>query len=301
MKSQVFCLMGPTASGKTDLVLEAAAFLPIDIISVDSAMVYCGMDIGTAKPDKEIQTRYPHFLIDICDPSESYSVGDFYRDVMLQIEKSIAGNRIPVLVGGTMMYFHALMRGLSQLPTVDQEMRQRLCQEGEEKGWPYLHQQLIEVDPESGARIHAHDKQRISRALEVFYLTGKTISAFQKENSLQSPYQFKWLALFPTDRSNLHHKIALRFDEMLTKGFLDEVQQLFARGDLHIGLPAIRSVNYRQAWEYLAGKITINEMKLKAVAATRQLAKRQLTWLRSFNNLCILNGEVKELLHILEK
>jgi len=298
MSHPVICLMGPTASGKTDLALSLANQLPIDIISVDSAMIYRGMDIGTAKPERDILERVPHYLIDICDPKEHYSVGDFYRDAHAQIEKSTADERIPLLVGGTMMYFRTLQRGLAELPTADPIIRAELLTKAHQHGWEYLHQQLQKVDPTSASRIHPNDKQRISRALEVFYVSGKTISAHQAKTTQSHHLPYRWLALFPQDRTILHEIIASRFYDMLDKGLIAEIETLYARGDLSVDLPAIRSVNYAQVWEYLAGNITYDVMVERAIAATRQLAKRQMTWLRTFPSVEVLSGGIDELLQI---
>lgn len=287
----IICLMGPTASGKTSLILKIADEFPIDIISVDSAMIYRGMDIGTAKPERAVLEKYPHYLVDICDPRESYSVGDFCRDTTLQIEKSIAANRYPILVGGTMMYFRALERGLSELPPANLDIRAQLEQKAKQKGWDFLHAELAKIDETAAKRIHANDKQRISRALEVYYVSGKSISEFQLMTVKQSIYTYRWLALFPDDRALLHSAIAVRFQEMLAQGLIEEVQTLYTRGDLSPALPSMRSVNYRQVWEYLAGQVTRDEMTEKAIAATRQLAKRQMTWLRSFEALQVLNAD----------
>lgn len=292
MSQSVICLMGPTASGKTALALKLAELFPIDIISVDSAMIYRGMDIGTAKPERAILDAIPHYLIDICDPSETYSVGDFYRDAYSQIEKSIKANRIPLLVGGTMMYFRALERGLAELPSANHEIRTALLAEAAEHGLEYLHQKLISIDPKAGARIHPNDKQRIYRALEVYYVSGKSISDYQADTQKESNITFKWLALLPEDRALLHQIIAERFHAMLRDGLIDEVKKLYERSDLSLSLPSIRSVNYRQVWEYLSGETNYDAMVERAIAATRQLAKRQITWLRSFPHLEVLPDQL---------
>lgn len=292
MSQSVICLMGPTASGKTALALKLAEQFPIDIISVDSAMIYRGMDIGTAKPARAILDATPHYLIDICDPSETYSVGDFYRDAYSQIEKSIKANRIPLLVGGTMMYFRALERGLAELPSADHKIRAGLLAEAAEHGLEYLHQKLISIDPKAGARIHPNDKQRIYRALEVYYVSGKSISDYQADTQKESKITFKWLALLPEDRAWLHQIIAERFHAMLKDGLIDEVKKLYERSDLSPSLPSIRSVNYRQVWECLSGETNYDAMVERAIAATRQLAKRQITWLRSFPHLEVLSDQL---------
>ena len=279
----VFCLMGPTASGKTPLAVELVQRYPFEIISVDSAMVYRGMDIGTAKPDAATLKIAPHRLIDIRDPAESYSAGQFCQDAHREIEAIIAQGKTPLLVGGTMLYFKALQQGLAALPTADAALRIELNVRGEEEGWPALHAVLREIDSVAAERINPNDSQRIQRALEVFYLSGKPISSWQNDNiNLLAHYRVYNFSLAPSERAILHQRIALRFDQMLEQGFEQEVRQLFERGDLSPELPSIRSVGYRQMWDYLDGKSTFDDMREKAIAATRQLAKRQLTWLRSW-------------------
>lgn len=300
---RVLCLMGPTASGKTALALALADRLPIDIISVDSAMIYRGMDIGTAKPEPAVLEHYPHYLVDICDPRDAYSVGDFYRDAMKQIEHSVAQNRTPVLVGGTMMYFRALERGLAALPPADLVIRAQLEEEALKHGWPFLHARLAEIDVVAAHRIHPNDKQRISRALEVYAVSQKTITAFQAESAQKNAYSFTWFALLPEERTVLHRAIAERFHLMLAQGLVAEVKVLYDRGDLSLMMPSMRAVNYRQVWDYLAGHSTHDEMIEKAIAATRQLAKRQMTWLRSFDEVTVLSPEsaIDELIVSIEK
>lgn len=279
----LICLMGPTASGKTPLAVELVQHFPCEIISVDSAMVYRGMDIGTAKPTADILKIAPHRLIDIRDPAERYSAGDFRQDALQAIEDIIAKGKIPLLVGGTMMYFRILHQGIAELPKADAKLRAALQEQAETLGWESLHAALAEVDPEAAARIHERDSQRIQRALEVYRLTGKTITAWQKEHTNPlSGYHVHHLALAPSDRTSLHERIALRFQQMMVQGFVDEVKELHQRGDLSVDLPSIRSVGYRQVWEYLDGQCTYAEMCEKMLAATRQLAKRQMTWLRSW-------------------
>lgn len=282
----VICLMGPTAAGKTPLAVELVQRLPCEIISVDSAMVYRGMDIGTAKPEAAVLAKAPHHLIDLLDPAEHYSVGQFRADALRAMEDIILREKIPLLVGGTMMYFRALQRGMATLPLRDASLRSALVARAEIEGWEALHRDLTVIDPLAGQRIHPRDSQRIQRALEVFMLTGKTISAIQSQHT--NPlvgYQVLNLAVAPVERSVLHERIAARFLQMLRQGFVDEVQHLYARGDLTPDLPAIRSVGYRQIWEYLSGELTYEEMGERAVTATRQLAKRQLTWLRAWPDL----------------
>lgn len=292
----IICLMGPTASGKTPLAIELVQRFPFDIISVDSAMVYKGMDIGTAKPDPATLKIAPHRLINLVDPLETYSAGQFRADALREIDAVIREGRIPLLVGGTMMYFRVLQQGIADLPRADVDVRARLQKRADKEGWPKLHDELKKVDPEAAKRINENDSQRIQRALEVYQLSGKTISFLQQHatNPL-SGYRVHYLAVAPSDRARLHERIALRFQQMLDAGFMEEVRQLYARGDLTAALPSIRSVGYRQAWEFMNNEISFDEMKYKAVAATRQLAKRQLTWLRSWPEVEWFEGEGVEL------
>lgn len=281
----IVCLMGPTASGKTDLAVTLVERLPFEIISVDSAMVYRDMDIGTAKPDAATLRLAPHRLIDFLDPAEPYSAARFVKDALREIEDIHAQGRIPLLVGGTMLYFRSLLQGLAQLPAADASLRAELLAEARQKGWPAMHAQLAAVDAESAGRIHPNDPQRIQRALEVYRLTGTPLSAWHARVVQGLPYRATLFGLVPGDRAVLHARIAQRFDLMLEQGLLSEVTQLYARGDLDADMPAIRAVGYRQVWQYLAGEIDFNRMRDKAIAATRQLAKRQLTWLRSMPDL----------------
>jgi len=284
--------MGPTASGKTDLAVELVQRLPCDIISVDSAMVYRGMDIGTAKPTPDVLAIAPHRLLDICDPAEPYSAGQFRTDALHEIENILAKGRIPLLVGGTMLYFHTLQNGLSELPQADPIIREKILNEAKQFGWQYLHERLQKIDPVSAQRIHPNDPQRLQRALEVYEITGKNLTTLCKEDKRQTlPYQLINLALAPADRDLLHQRIALRFQQMLDQGFITEVENLYRRGDLHADFPSIRAVGYRQAWDYLEGLLTVEEMQERAVIATRQLAKRQLTWLRSWQNVNWFDSE----------
>jgi len=274
--------MGPTASGKTDLALSLVKQFPCDIISVDSAMVYRGMDIGTAKPSPEILADAPHRLINICDPAQSYSVAQFCRDAKAEIEIIHAAGRIPLLVGGTMLYFHSLQQGISELPSANPELRQRLNSQAEDIGWLAMHQRLTKVDPIAAERIHPNDPQRIQRALEVYELSGETITAWYAKTPVK-----KWsqplikLVIAPNERSVLHDRIAQRFSVMLEQGFVDEVRGLLRRGDLTLDLPSMRCVGYRQVLQYLAGDLDEASFPERAIIATRQLAKRQLTWLRA--------------------
>lgn len=275
-------LMGPTASGKTALACELSDRFALELVSVDSALVYRGMDIGTAKPDRTTLARYPHALVDIRDPAQPYSAADFSTDARLVMRQISERGRVPLLVGGTGLYFRALQQGLSDLPEADPATRVRLAAEAKEVGWSALHARLARVDPVAASRIAVNDTQRLQRALEVFELTGRPLSELQRGNtSACFPWRVLKLALLPTDRQPLHERIARRFDAMLDEGFLDEVRLLRARGDLHADLPAIRAVGYRQAWEYLDGLIDAAQFRDRAIFATRQLAKRQITWLRS--------------------
>lgn len=277
--------MGPTASGKTDLAVELVRRLPCSIISVDSALVYREMDIGTAKPGPELLAEAPHRLIDILDPAESYSAARFRSDALREIEAIRAGGGIPLLVGGTMLYFHALATGLSDLPAADPVVRARLEAELAADGLAALHARLARVDPESARRIHPNDPQRIQRALEVWELTGRPLSALWAEHAATKPGMEAAavsIALAPARRPVLHERIERRFHAMLAAGFEAEVERLRRRGDLHPGLPSMRSVGYRQVWSYLEGRIDHGEMVERGVAATRQLAKRQITWLRGW-------------------
>lgn len=288
---RVITLMGPTASGKTALAMALADRLPVDIISVDSALVYRKMDIGTAKPSREELKLYPHALIDIRDPSEAYSAADFRADAIALIEQSLERQRIPLLIGGTMLYFKALLEGISNLPSADEQVRDQLQQEAQVIGWQALHQQLAEVDPVSAERIHPNDPQRLMRALEVYRISGRTLTELTAEKPQPLPYQFCQFALSPNDRTILHHRIEQRFDAMLDSGFEHEVATLMARGDLSLAMPSMRCVGYRQMWQYLSGELDASEMRYRGIVATRQLAKRQLTWLKGWPELTWLDSE----------
>jgi tRNA dimethylallyltransferase len=287
----VICLMGPTASGKTDLAIGLREHLPVELISVDSALVYRGMDIGSAKPDAVELAAAPHRLIDIRDPAEPYSAADFCADAEREVAAIVAEGKIPLLVGGTMLYFKALLEGLAEMPAADPVVRAQIEQEAEALGWPHIHAQLMAVDPALAAQIHPHHSQRLSRALEVFRISGKTMTEL-RESQLRpdsrpftARYNVVQLAIGPRDRSRLHQRIAQRFTRMLEQGLVAEVTQLHRRDDLHPDLPAIRAVGYRQVWDYLEGALTYDEMIERGIIATRQLAKRQLTWLRSWPDL----------------
>ncbi len=289
-------LMGPTASGKTDLALQLADALPCEIISVDSALIYRGMDIGSAKPNAEILQKYPHHLIDILDPAQSYSAAQFRDDALQAMADITARGRIPLLVGGTMLYFKALTEGLAAMPSADPEVRARLEQQAASEGWAALHTELQRIDPVSAQRIHPNDPQRLLRALEVWHISGQTMTQLRAKQSLEKqqllasngahlPYNVATFAIAPQQRSVLHERIAQRFQQMLEQGFIAEVEALRQRGDLHVDLPSIRAVGYRQAWAYLDGEYAYDEMIERGIIATRQLAKRQFTWLRSWDDV----------------
>jgi tRNA dimethylallyltransferase len=288
--------MGPTAAGKTDLALDLARSLPCELISVDSALIYRGMDIGSAKPSKQLLAEFPHQLIDIRDPVQSYSAAEFRADALQAMHEATARGRIPLLVGGTMLYYKALLEGLAEMPAADPVVRAELEAQAARDGWQALHDELLAVDPESAARIHPNDPQRLTRALEVYRVSGLSMSAHRQRQQAQGlallasggsalPYNVVQLAIAPADRQVLHARIAQRFEQMLAQGFIEEVQALRARGDLHANLPSIRAVGYRQTWDYLEGHLDRVEMQERGIIATRQLAKRQFTWLRSWTGL----------------
>ena len=305
-KPRVVAIMGPTASGKTAAALAIARELPCEIISVDSALIYRGMDIGTAKPSAEEQAAVPHHLIDIRDPSESYSVMQFREDALRLIQAIHARGKLPLLVGGTMLYFKGLRDGLDELPQADPALRAQLDMEAMRHGTPAMHARLAELDPITAARLKPNDSQRIQRALEIIALTGKPMSELLARTPPATlPFELMSFALEPSDRSVLHDRIAQRFDQMLSSrpGLLDEVRVLKSRPDLHPGLPSMRCVGYRQAWEYLDGKISEAELREKGIVATRQLAKRQLTWLRGMEDRvvvdCLAERPVERLMEVL--
>jgi tRNA dimethylallyltransferase len=280
--------MGPTASGKTDIAIELCRRLPLDVISVDSALVYRGMDIGTAKPDAATLRATPHRLIDIRDPEEVYSAGDFVRDAGAAMRKIVESGRTPLLVGGTMMYFRALTAGMADLPPADPAVRAAIDAEAARRGWPALHEELREVDHAAAERINPNDSQRIQRALEVYRISGRALSSWQESTAAGTDaagIAFVKLALRAEPRSLLHERIALRLERMLEAGFLDEVRRLMGRPGLRRECAAMRAVGYRQFWAHLAGECSFAEAKARALAATRQLAKRQITWLRSETGL----------------
>lgn len=287
-------IMGPTASGKTALAIELCQHLPCDIVSVDSALIYRGMDIGTAKPTKQELELAPHRLIDIKDPADIYSVASFRNDALAAMQEISDAGRIPLLVGGTMMYFKSLVEGLSPLPQANELVRSDLMAQAEQLGWEAMHQQLQVIDPVSAQRIHPNDPQRLIRALEVFKISGKSLTELTQDAVSPIPYKMKEFALVPEDRVILHKRIEKRFKLMIEQGFQQEVENLRRRSDLHLDLPSIRCVGYRQMWQYLDGEFDQDEMIFRGIAATRQLAKRQLTWLRSWKNLTTLDGLVKD-------
>ncbi len=296
-KPCVICLMGPTASGKTQLAIQLVQQYPFEIISVDSAMVYRGMDIGTAKPGADILAIAPHHLIDIREPQDPYSAAQFREDALREIAVIQAKGKIPLLVGGTMLYFRTLQQGIAKMPSANVELRLKLTHEGETLGWPALHSRLATVDPVAAQRIHPQDSQRIQRALEVHVLTGKNLTTWHDNQEInKTDNAFHYLVVAPQDRSILHERIKQRFIQMLDAGLIDEVKRLFSRADLNLETPAIRSVGYRQIWEYLEGKLTFDEMREKGIIATRQLAKRQLTWLRSWPDAVWFDSEAIDLL-----
>lgn len=300
-------LMGPTAAGKTDLAVQLCDRYPFEIISVDSALVYRGMDIGTAKPSRPMLARYPHHLIDILDPAEAYSAARFRDDALQAMHDIKRRQRIPLLTGGTMLYFRALQQGLSRLPEADPDIRAVLQERVRWEGLAALHSELLRVDPLSAQRIHPNDPQRITRALEVYMLTGRPMSAFfQSAPDAAGSAGFRLLkvALWVEDRRALHLRIARRFEQMLAGGFIDEVSGLKARGDLDLTYPSMRTVGYRQIWQYLNGEFDREAMRDRGIVATRQLAKRQVTWLRRESDLCrfdFLNPDFELLSNTIEE
>lgn len=289
----VICLMGPTASGKTALALALCDALPCDIVSVDSALIYRDMNIGTAKPTNEELEKYPHRLINLRDATQSYSAADFCNDALAEIKSIRAKNRIPLLVGGTMMYFKSLIDGISPLPEANADIRKTIEAEAEKNGWQAMHEELQSVDSVSAKRIHPNDPQRITRALEVFRITGSTLTQLTEIKGEKLQGDILQFAITPQERSTLHARIELRYQQMIEQGFEQEVVKLKARGDLNENLPSIRCVGYRQMWQYLNDEFDHDEMVFRGVCATRQLAKRQLTWLRNWQNLHWLTTDDK--------
>ena len=296
--SFIVCLMGPTASRKTDLAIILSQQLPLEIISIDSAMVYRGLDIGTAKPNDTELILAPHRLINICDPNTPYSAGQFYKDALREIKKIEIKNRIPLLVGGTMLYFHLLQHSFSDLPTADDTVRKKIQEEAAQYGWPKLYRKLERIDPEFIDRTNINDIQRIQRALEVYEITGHSLSSYQFLKRFKPlTHQFINIVITPKDRNWLHQQIKLRFEKMLENNFLEEVKQLYQRGDLNSDLPSMRTVGYRQAWKYLTGEYNYTTMYDKTIATTRQLAKRQITWLRKWLDAKRFYSEDKNLIN----
>jgi len=293
--------MGPTGAGKTDLAVELLAHLNGGIISVDSALIYRGMDIGTAKPGKDVLLRAPHRLIDICDPVDSYSAASFRHDALIEIEALHARGQVPILVGGTMLYFRALAQGLSKLPSSKPEVRRVLMEQAVDQGWTAMHRRLSELDPVAGERIHPNDPQRILRALEVYELTGTPLTELQGQAE-PLPYHIIRVVICPEDRVTLHQRIEKRFNLMMDDGFLAEVERLFQRGDLHADMPSMRAVGYRQLWSFIAGEYGLETAIERGIIATRQLAKRQMTWLRSEPDVAawIAGGDKNSLVRVLK-
>ena len=281
MSAAIPLILGPTGAGKTDLALRLAERHDLEIVSVDSAMVYRGMDIGTGKPSPDVLRRHPHHLVDILDPAQAYSAGQFVRDARRAIGDIRGRGKLPLLVGGTMLYFRALRRGLADMPAADPQVRAAIDAEAGLRGWPALHADLASIDPQSARRIQPNDAQRIQRAIEVHRLTGKTLTQLHTEQHVSSDLTFAAYAWVPSERERLYAAIEQRLHAMMRAGLLDEVRRLFERGDLHADLPAIRSVGYRQLWEHLSGKETLESALQRAIFATRHLARRQLIWLRA--------------------
>ena len=286
---KVVCLLGPTAVGKTHLAMSLVHQFPLEIISVDSALIYRGMDIGTAKPTPEELKQAPHHLLNILDPNQSYSAADFVKDATRLCHEIHARGKIPFLVGGTMMYFKALEQGLAAMPSADPSVRQQLQSRGEKEGWETLHAELSKIDPKSAARINPNDPQRLQRALEVFLVSGQTMTQWWEQQSAHQEFQFVNIGLMPSDRAWLHDRIERRWKQMLDQGFENEVRQLIARGDLSADSTSIRTVGYRQMWEYCHNEVDHNTMVQKGLVATRQLAKRQMTWLRHWPEITLLD------------
>jgi tRNA dimethylallyltransferase len=285
-----YALLGPTASGKSGLAFALAKEISLEIVSIDSAQVYRGMDIGTAKPSTAERAKVPHHLIDLIEPDQSYSTGRWRSDAIRAVTGILDRKKTPLLVGGTMLYYRTLVAGLDTLPQADPELRREIDAEAARRGWPALHAELEKVDPRTAHRLAPGDSQRIQRALEVWRLTGKTLSSLQGISKGDLPFKVRAFALIPSNREALHEQVAVRFDAMLKAGLLDELNDLRKNFKLTAGMPSMRCVGYRQAWEHLEGKLGKAEMREQAVAATRQLAKRQLTWLRSFRDLIRLDA-----------
>jgi tRNA dimethylallyltransferase len=290
MSTAVPLILGPTGAGKTDLALRLAERHPIEIVSVDSAMVYRGMDIGTGKPPPEVLRAVPHHLVDILDPAQAYSAGQFVRDAHRAIDEIRARGKLPLLVGGTMLYFRALRRGLAEMPQANAEVRRDIDTQAAERGWPAMHAELAAIDAQAAARIRPQDAQRIQRALEVYRLTGKTLSELHASQAPTSDLDFIAYAWVPADRDRLYAAIERRFHAMMAAGLLEEVRRLQQRADLHADLPSMRSVGYRQLWEHLRGRDTLDSAVQRAIFATRHLARRQLIWMRAEPDLAWLDA-----------
>jgi tRNA dimethylallyltransferase len=306
LRYPAICLLGPTASGKTALAIEIVKRLPCEIINVDSAQIYRGMNIGTGKPDAATLAEAPHRLLDFLDPAQAYSAAQFRSDALREMADIQRRGRIPLLVGGTMLYFKALRDGLAQMPGADAQVRQRIADMAQSGGWAHVHAQLQEVDPESAARIHPHDPQRLQRALEIFLVSGKSMTQWHLESRAEPglaniPFDLHFLSIQPGSRGVLHDRIAARFLRMIDEGLVDEVQTLRARGDLTLALPSMRAVGYRQVWQYIEGELSFDGMVEQGIIATRQLAKRQITWLRSWENLRDFDSENPETLELVLK
>ena len=290
-------IMGPTASGKTDLAIELRKHLPVDLISVDSAQIYRQLDIGSAKPDIRTLTDHPHRLIDIRNPTEAYSVAEFLRDAKRHMTEITAKGRIPLLVGGSMLYFKILLEGLSDLPEADQGVRDEIQRHADEFGWPSLYDELQQIDPQTAKKLHPNHSQRIQRALEVHQLTGLSMSELQAaatNNGIGDHYKVVQFSLIFSDRALLHWRIEQRFEQMMARGLVAEVNDLYQRGDLHPNLPSMRAAGYQQIWQHLEGHCSLDEAVQKSIVASRQLAKRQITWLRNWpkvNEICVDSGE----------
>ncbi|MDP1932880.1 MAG: tRNA (adenosine(37)-N6)-dimethylallyltransferase MiaA [Gammaproteobacteria bacterium] len=305
-KTPAICLLGPTASGKTSLAIDVVQRLPCEIINVDSVQVFREMNIGTGKPDTQTLLQAPHRLIDILDPAQAYSVSQFRDDALREMANIRDSGKVPLLVGGTMLYFKALRDGLANMPAADESVRAKILQLAEVQGWAAVHERLSQVDPESALRIHPNDPQRLQRALEVFMISGKSMTAFHRDeaeglNNTDIPFELHFFSIQPGLRSVLHEKIARRFHQMIKDGFVEEVERLFRRGDLDLTMPSMRAVGYRQVWQYIAGELSFDAMLERGIIATRQLAKRQVTWMRGWDELCDFDSENPETLDLVLK
>ena len=299
--NKAIILRGPTASGKTDLSLKLADNLPIEIISVDSVMVYKGLNIGSAKPTKEILDQYPHHLIDICDPGDKYSAGKFVEDAQQRIRDIQAHNRIPVLVGGTMMYYKVLQDGLNELPKANDEIRNQIDQEAKDQGWPEMHRKLGGIDPEAAKKIKPNDKQRIQRAIEVYMISGITISELKKKDNGNHEFEFLAFSLMPSDREVLYQNINLRFDSMIKVGLLDEVISLLDEDLVSVNSHSMQSIGYKEMLDHITGKISLDEAVDAAKMSSRRYAKRQITWLRSMDDQYKLDPSNRNNHQLIEK